>query len=101
VQSWRAFFGQLFVKYMDGNVKTQDDATQLLPTVSQPGYSLAWRDRIVAETDSRFRVPEGNVGLGENRKDGKAKDPMARDVAVVERGRQEPHGRRRPRWKGM
>lgn len=89
VKRWRAFFGQLFVKFMDGNVKTMPDPNQLLPTVEQPGYSLAWRDRIVAETDGRFRVPDGNEGVG-------AADAMARDVAAVE-------GRRRhsPRWKGM
>lgn len=75
---------------MDGNVKTMPDPKQLLPTVEQPGYSLAWRDRIVAETDDRFRVPDGSVGAT-------ADDAMARDVAAVEgRGR-----RRRPRMKGM
>jgi len=77
VQHWQGVFGQLFVKYMDGNVKTQEDAAELLPTVSQPGYSMAWRDRIVAETGDRFKVPKGDVEV-----DGK--DAMARDVAAVE-----------------
>ena len=94
VKRWLGFFGQLFVKYMDGNVKTQEDPAQLLPTVNQPGYSLAWRDRIVAETGDRFRVPSGDV---------LAVDPMARDVSAVERGMGTGmQGRqRRQRWKGM
>ena len=101
VKRWLGFFQQLFVKYMDGNVKTQEDAAQPLPAVSQPGYSLGWRDRIVAETGDRFRVPSGNVGVvwvagG---------DPMARDVAAVERreggGMGGPRQRRRRTWKGM
>lgn len=93
MERWRTFFGELFVKYMDGNVKTSPtDPAQLLPTVEQPGYSLAWRDRIVAETGDRFRVPEGSVGKTE----GGQGDALARDVAAVE-------GRSRlpPRWKGM
>lgn len=92
VKRWLGFFTQLFVKYMDGNVKTQTDEAQLLPTVQQPGYSLAWRDRIVAETGDRFLVPDGNVG--------QLVDPMARDVAAVERQGQQL-GRRRRSWKGM
>lgn len=92
VARWWAFFGELFVKFMDGNVKTRPtDPAQLLPTLEQPGYSLAWRDRIVAETDNRFRVPT-ETGEGQA-------DAMARDVAAVE-GRS---SRRlpRPRLKGM
>lgn len=57
VAEWRIFFGELFVKYMDGNVKTKEDPQQLLPTVKQPGYSMEWRDRVVRETGDRFRVP--------------------------------------------
>lgn len=76
---------------MDGNVKTRaTDPSQPLPTLEQPGYSLAWRDRIVAETGDRFRVPDGSVG--------QVQDPMARDVAAVERGGRRRHRRR---WKGM
>lgn len=95
MKRWLAFFTQLFVKYMDGNVKTPPtDKAQLLPTVEQPGYSLAWRDRIVAETGDRFLVPGGDVGK---------LDRMARDVAAVEgHGRQHGGpGRRRRSWKGM
>lgn len=59
VTEWLAFFGQLFVKYMDGNVKTvpAEGSSQLLPTVAQPGYPLAWTDRVAQETGDRYKVP--------------------------------------------
>lgn len=57
VAEWRNFFGELFVKYMDGNIKTKEDPAALLPTVTQPGYCMEWRDRVVEETGDRFQVP--------------------------------------------
>lgn len=66
VTEWKAFFGELFVKFMDGNIKTNEDPTQLLPTVKQPGYCMAWRDRVVQETGDRFRVPDSMVKAASN-----------------------------------
>ena len=102
MQRWLAFFGELFVKFMDGNVKTlPTDTEQLLPTVQQPGYAMPWRDRIVAETGDRFRVPDGNVGQ-QSEEEEEEGDAMARDVTAVEgRPRRRRQGRRQPRWKGM
>jgi hypothetical protein len=57
VSDWLTFFGQLFVKYMDGNVKSPPPAGALLPTVEQPGYKQPWYDLVVKETGDRYVVP--------------------------------------------
>lgn len=57
VLEWRRFYGELFVKFMDGNIKRKDSPEQLLPDVEQPGYRMEWRERIVRETGERYRFP--------------------------------------------
>jgi dipeptidase len=53
---WRELYQQLFMKYMDGNVKTPDPPNRN-PKVEWPGYSEAWYRRIVEERGEHFRVP--------------------------------------------
>lgn len=54
--AWKNLYRQLFVKYMDGNVKTKV-AGQVLPKVVQPGYSPAWKKRVVQDAGPKLRVP--------------------------------------------
>jgi dipeptidase len=54
---WRRLYQQLFMKYMDGNVKTPDPPHRN-PKVVWPGYSEAWYRRIIAEKGEHFRVPQ-------------------------------------------
>ena len=54
--SWKTLYADLFVKYMDGNIK------KLLPgkrdpEVLQPGYGDAWNRFIVKETGDKLLVP--------------------------------------------
>jgi dipeptidase len=54
---WRQLYQHLFLKYMDGNVKTPDPPNRN-PKVTWPGYSEAWYRRIVEEKGEHFLVPQ-------------------------------------------
>jgi len=54
--AWKALYRELFVKYMDGNVKTKV-AGQVNPQVVQPGYSVEWKRRVVQDAGTKLRVP--------------------------------------------
>ncbi|MGQ9846355.1 MAG: dipeptidase [Bacteroidales bacterium] len=56
VARWRQLYKDLFVKYVDGNIKTKVPG-QRNPKVSQPGYGEDWYRRIVKETGDKFKVP--------------------------------------------
>ncbi|MFH2142567.1 MAG: C69 family dipeptidase, partial [Bacteroidota bacterium] len=60
VKKWSWLFKYLFVKYMDGNVKTVAESKEgykyVTPNIEQPGYSEEWYQRIVKETGDRFKV---------------------------------------------
>jgi hypothetical protein len=88
VATWRGFFGELFVRFMDGNVKTAStDPNRPMPKVrrllldglvhglrsqtgcsswvlicvrqvQQPGYPQPWLDVVASQTGDRFLVPE-------------------------------------------
>ena len=53
--SWKKLYQDLFVKYMDGNIKTVIEGKRD-PKVSQPGYGDAWYRKIVQETGDRLKV---------------------------------------------
>lgn len=55
VYDWKSFYRYLFMKYMDGNVKTYVPGEQN-PTVKQPGYSPEWLNRIASETGDKLKV---------------------------------------------
>ncbi len=52
---WKRFYGFLFCKYMDGNIKTPSGKQN--PNIKQPGYSDEFYRTIVKETGDRYRVP--------------------------------------------
>ena len=52
---WKYFYNYLFMKYMDGNVKTPNPGYQN-PHVKQPGYGENWYKKIVKETGDQFKV---------------------------------------------
>jgi len=58
--TWKKLYRYLFVKYMDGNIKTakpmQKNYRMANPKVEQPGYGEAWYRRIVKETGDQFLV---------------------------------------------
>jgi len=56
--AWKDFYKYLFMKYMDGNIKTPNPG-QLNPNVSQPGYGEDWYRKIVDETGDKFKVIGG------------------------------------------
>lgn len=53
---WKALYRYLFVKYMDGNIKTKVPG-QLNPSVKQPGYSEEWKRMVARETGDKLKVP--------------------------------------------
>jgi dipeptidase len=57
VDTWRDFYGYLFTKYMDGNIKWKD-GNKLNPIFKQPGYGEEWYRLIVKETGDHFKVIE-------------------------------------------
>ncbi len=54
VDRWNELYQFLFVKYLDGNVKTVIPG-QKNPKVVQPGYGEEWLRRIVKETGDRYK----------------------------------------------
>eukprot|EP01028_Stygiella_incarcerata_P000348 TRINITY_DN1039_c0_g1_i2.p1 TRINITY_DN1039_c0_g1~~TRINITY_DN1039_c0_g1_i2.p1 ORF type:complete len:559 (-),score=96.91 TRINITY_DN1039_c0_g1_i2:2006-3682(-) len=67
VDQWKTFFGTLFTKYMDGNVKFKDPKSKI-PIVDWPGYPDAWYKRIVEETGDHYRDYQAtSVPLGERK----------------------------------
>lgn len=64
VSEWLALFQSLFVKYMDGNVKTaSEDPSHPMPHVEQPGYPQPWLDVVAEQTGERYAVPEHGSSL--------------------------------------
>ncbi len=63
--TWKKLYQYLFMKYMDGNIKTKQplpaDHIYVSPKVEQPGYGEDWYRRIVKETGDQFKVI-GNSG---------------------------------------
>jgi dipeptidase len=60
VERWKQLWMDLFVKYMDGNVKeptsVPDGYKYVAPSLDQPGYGEDWYKRIVDETGEQFKV---------------------------------------------
>ncbi len=54
-KEWKALYRMLFVKYMDGNIKTTVPG-KLNPAVQQPGYGEEWQRRVVRETGEKLKV---------------------------------------------
>ncbi len=58
--SWKKLYQYLFMKYMDGNIKTKRPVPAnykyVTPEVKQPGYGEEWYKRIVEETGDKFKV---------------------------------------------
>jgi len=57
VYAWKDFYKYLFMKYMDGNVKTVNPGHQN-PHLKQPGYSKEWYEKIANDTGDKLVVPE-------------------------------------------
>jgi len=63
-ETWKNLYNYLFVKYMDGNIKTQQAVPEgyiyYAPKVSQPGYGEATYKLIIEKTGDQFKMPAGN-----------------------------------------
>jgi dipeptidase len=63
VGEWIEFYQYLFVKYMDGNIKTKrekpDNYKYYTPKLEQPGYSKEWKKHVADETKDKLLVPAG------------------------------------------
>jgi len=55
VKQAKNLYINLFVKYMDGNVKEKVD-NQKIPKVVQPGYGEDWYRLIIKETGDKFKI---------------------------------------------
>jgi dipeptidase len=59
VKEWKTLYQDLFVKYVDGNVKTKQAVPSnykfMVPKVEQPGYGDEWNRVIVKMTGDKFR----------------------------------------------
>jgi len=59
-KSWKKLYQQLFMKYMDGNIKTPkevpDNYKYVTPNVSQPGYGEDWYRLIIEKTGDQFKM---------------------------------------------
>ena len=63
VHKWKRLYQFLFMKFMDGNVKTTEgrefktNGTGVV-RLKQPGYSEEWYRKLIEETGDKFKVPE-------------------------------------------
>ncbi len=59
-KTWKGLYNYLFVKYMDGNVKTAAEVPEgykyIAPKVEQPGYSPEKYKLIIEKTGDQFKV---------------------------------------------
>ena len=62
VRDWKDFYKYLFVKYMDGNVKTPCEVPAgykyYAPKVEQPGYDEKWKRSVVNDAGDKLRFPD-------------------------------------------
>ncbi|MBQ2097795.1 MAG: dipeptidase, partial [Bacteroidales bacterium] len=64
VKQRKVLFQNLFMKYMDGNVKTTDDDfrfktdpdTPDIPALTQPGYGQDWQDDVARKTGDKLKI---------------------------------------------
>lgn len=54
-ERWKKLYQELFMRYMDGNIKFADPGQQN-PKVKFPGYSEEWYRRIATETGTHLKV---------------------------------------------
>jgi hypothetical protein len=58
--TWKELYAFLFMKYMDGNIKTAKELPEgykyVTPDLEQPGYSEEKYKMIIEETGDRFKV---------------------------------------------
>ena len=63
-KAWKGLYNYLFVKYMDGNVKTEREVPEgykfVTPELKQPGYSEEKYKLIIDETGDQFKMPVGS-----------------------------------------
>ena len=59
-KTWKGLYKYLFVKYMDGNIKTPVEVPEgykyIAPKLEQPGYSAEKYRLIIEETGDQFKV---------------------------------------------
>lgn len=64
VDDWKKFYKYLFVKYMDGNVKTPREVPAgykyYAPKVEWPGYDEKWMRSVVNDAGDKLKVPSEN-----------------------------------------
>ena len=66
VSTWSQFFGEIFMRYRDGYHITpvaSKDSPACGCAVNNVGYSGAWYDRILDDTEDRYLDPTSVVGL--------------------------------------
>lgn len=59
VNQWQQLYQYLFVKYLDGNVKTPREVPPgykyISPEVEQPGYSQQWYQQLIKASGNKFK----------------------------------------------
>ena len=59
-KTWKKLYAYLFMKYMDGNVKTKREVPEgykfVTPELKQPGYSKAFYREIATQTGDKLKV---------------------------------------------
>jgi len=64
VKDWLKYFTYLFLKFMDGNIKTPNPQNPKMPNVNQPGYGDSWYSRVASETGARYEIPPNQFTAG-------------------------------------
>jgi uncharacterized protein YmfQ (DUF2313 family) len=58
-QEWRNFYGYLFAKFIDGNIKEKNGNKQN-PKVKQPGYSKEFYRNVAKTTGDKLKMGDSS-----------------------------------------
>ena len=56
VVDWLKYFGELYIKFMDGNQKSRSGGP--IPNVLWPGYGEPWYQIIAKDTGDHYKFPK-------------------------------------------
>ena len=60
VKVWKQLYQDLFVMYLDGNVKTKAEPKEgykyVVPNLEQPGYNEDWYRTVIEKTGDKFKI---------------------------------------------
>jgi dipeptidase len=77
---WLQFWQYLFVKYVDGYIKTPSPSSSNGFDIATPGYGTGWYKRIVSDTGDKYRIPNTTKRSSDSSNGGKTGNLVIKNV---------------------